>query len=201
MTKAEFIELVRSTRSNRALAEHLERLGVNESLSHLVRANTALNQGGIEQVFKECDVDLLIAELRDIPGWFWSSTRLIRRLETAREALAVLGNRKATEEEKKQAEDAVVTARVQWWSLRTKVLSAFWRGVRRAPDRFYDRSPEAFYGVRKSLPVAEPAIEPRRRSPLVEIFKYIKAEMFFLGKPYHDRSSISGAKGLLQAHL
>jgi hypothetical protein len=126
LTKAEFIDLVRSTRSNRVLAEHLERLGANENLSHLVRANTALNQGGIEQVFKECDVDLLIAELRDVPGWFWSSTRLIRRLEAAREALAVLCNRKATEEEKKQAEDAVVTARVQWWSLRTKVLSALW---------------------------------------------------------------------------
>ncbi len=181
LTKTEFIELVASTRSNRALAERLEELGVNENLSHFVRANTAFNEGRIERVFAECDIDLLIAELRDVPGWFWSSSRLIRQLEKAREALAVLGNRKATAEEKKQAEAAIVKAWYPWWSLRTKILLGFWRGVRRAPERFYDRSADAFSGAGKCKPVDESASAPRPQTPLVAIFKYGRAEMNFWG--------------------
>lgn len=179
LTKTEFIELVASTRSNRALAERLEELGVNENLSHFVRANTALNEGGFERVFAECDIDLLIAELRDIPGWFWSSSRLIRQLETAREALAVLGNRKATAEEKKQAEDALGKAQFQWWTHRTKVLCGFWRGVRRAPDRFYDRSVEAFQ--KSYLTSKEAMVEPASGSPspLVVVFRYQRDQWLF----------------------
>lgn len=181
LTKTEFTELVASTRGNRALAERLEELGVNENLSHFVRANTALNEGGFERVFAECDIDLLIAELRDIPGWFWSSSRLIRQLETAREAFAVLGNRKATAEEKKQAEDALGKAQFQWWTHRTKVLCGFWRGVRRAPERFYNRSADAFSGAGKSPLLAEPATEIGSQTPLVEIFRFVRFEWIFYG--------------------
>lgn len=179
LTKEDFIELVARPRSNWALAERLEGLGINQNLSHFVRANTALNQGGFEQVFAECDIDLLIAELRDIPGWFGSSSRLIRQLEIARDALAVLGNRKSTSEEKKQAEEAIGNAKYQWWTHRTKVLSAFWRGVRRAPERFYDRSAE---GLQEShLTSKEAVVESGSGSPspLVVIFRHNRDQFLY----------------------
>ncbi len=168
MTRQEFINLMKSSERNVRLAKVLEDAGILGEFSQLVGANDVFNQGGFRQMFAECNIDLLRAELRDLRST--SGEKLESAILTAKAALATLDNPDASPKLKAAEEKELVKAEKAWKRRRYEAITDFWQGVVVSPGAFYDRAPELLAGV--SFPEAIP---PHERATGKESVLYLAA--------------------------
>lgn len=164
MTRAEFIDFVNASPNNLTLAKSLEDLGVNPYLSRFVLANEVFNKGGLAQVFDECDIEALFAELRDLRSIY--TPDLNSALLTAKASLPALNDPHASPTLKELNEKELRRAEKLWRRKREGALDYVWGAIHRDPGAFYDRAKDVLESVEKPEAYSTPELATGRESVL-----------------------------------